>query len=440
MKRYPAYKDSGVDWIGEIPKHWSATKLKHITDIKGRIGFKGYTKEDLVKDGEGALTIGAKHIDKNNKINLSEPEYIKWEKYLESPEIMVKTGDILVTQRGSLGKVAVIENEIGNATINPSIVILKNIDLNAKYLYYFLNGDYFKRNTEIISSSTAVPMISQEELGNFNILSPLNTEQSQIAIFLDHKTTQIDDLIDKKQKIIELLKEDRTALINNAVTKGLEHHVPMKDSGIEWIGDIPKHWKLARLGHHSEMIVPMRDKPTDLTGDIPWLRIEDFDSKYVSKSKTNQGVSLELIQQMNLKIFPKGTVLCSCSCNMGKTAIVKSPLITNQTFIGIVPKENISSDFLFYLMQSSEQYLNVIATGAIQSYLSRNDFEKLLIPFPTKEEQIAIALFIDQKTLQIEELIERKQKLIDQLKEYKSSLINEAVTGKIDVRNYTLPV
>lgn len=208
----------------------------------------------------------------------------------------------------------------------------------------------------------------------------------------------------------------------------MKQYPEYKDSGIEWLGRVPKHWEITRLGYHSEMIVPMRDKPTDLCGEIPWLRIEDFDGKYVSRSKTNQGVSLEMVQKMNLKIHPVGTVLCSCSCNMGKTAIVQVPLVTNQTFIGIVPNKDISSDFLFYLMQSSEKHLNVIATGAIQSYLSRDDFEKLRIPFPCKDEQNAITFFIDHKIHQINNLITKKQKLIDLLKEYRAAIIYEAVT------------
>lgn len=203
-----------------------------------------------------------------------------------------------------------------------------------------------------------------------------------------------------------------------------------KPSGIDWIGEIPCHWELENLGYSSRMIVPMRDKPKELSGNIPWLRIEDFNGKYISESKSNQGVTEETISEMNLKVFPVGTVLCSCSCAMGKTAIVQKPLITNQTFIGIVPSKKINSDYLFYLMNTSEQYLNSISTGAIQTYLSREDFEKLKVTLPPLEEQTIIANFLDEKTTQIDKLISNKQKLIELLKEERTAIINEAVSAE----------
>ncbi len=201
---------------------------------------------------------------------------------------------------------------------------------------------------------------------------------------------------------------------------------------IEWIGDIPENWEMKNLGYIAKMVVPMRDKPKDLNGTIPWLRIEDFDGKFVSDSKSGQGVTKEIVDEMNLRVFPIGTVLCSCSCAMGKTAIVKKPLITNQTFIGIIPDQGVCSDFLYFLMKSSEQYLNSISTGAIQTYLSREDFEKLKIPLPTKDEQTSIANFLDNKTALIDSFIEKKKKLIELLKEERTGIINQAVTKGIN--------
>lgn len=204
----------------------------------------------------------------------------------------------------------------------------------------------------------------------------------------------------------------------------------MKDSGVEWLGMTPRGWKISKLGWNSQMIVPMRDKPKILEGEIPWLRIEDFDGKYVEASKSNQGVPLEEVKRLNLKIFPVGTVLCTCSCTMGKTAIVKKPLVTNQTFIGINPSKSINSSFLYYFMGASERYLNSISTGAIQTYLSRNEFENLKVVFPVLDEQKRVADFLDQKTAEFDSVIEKKKKLIERLEEAKKSLISEVVTGK----------
>jgi type I restriction enzyme S subunit len=212
----------------------------------------------------------------------------------------------------------------------------------------------------------------------------------------------------------------------------MKHYLKYKASDIEWIGDIPESWKVIKLGYLSKMIVPMRDKPLDLSGQIPWLRIEDFDGKYISNSKSGQGVTEETVSKMNLKIFPQGTVVCSCSCAMGKTAIVKAPLITNQTFIGIVPNKTLSSDYLYYLITTSERYLNSISTGAIQTYLSREDFESLKIPSPSLKEQLYIATFLDTKTAEINTAISKKQQLMQLLNEKKEALISEAVTKGIN--------
>lgn len=205
-----------------------------------------------------------------------------------------------------------------------------------------------------------------------------------------------------------------------------------KDSGVEWIGKIPVDWEITQLGYLSQMIVPMRDKPKILKGEIPWLRIEDFEGKYVSKSKSNQGVTANIVDKMNLKVFPIGTVLCTCSCSMGTTAIVTKPLITNQTFIGIVPSKDLYSEYLYYLINSSKQHLESIASGAIQSYLSRMNFEKLRIPFPPLSEQQQISNYLDQKTTAIDQLIQKKEQLIQLLEEKRTAMINQAVTKGLD--------
>lgn len=201
-----------------------------------------------------------------------------------------------------------------------------------------------------------------------------------------------------------------------------------KDCGIQWIGEIPESWEIKKLGYISEMIVPMRDKPKELDGPIPWLRIEDFEGKYVGNSKSNQGVTEDVVKEMNLKVLPIGTVLCSCSCAMGIAAIVTKPLITNQTFIGIVPSRKLDSSFLYYTLQTAKQYLDNISTGAIQTYLSRETFEKLGICIPKIEEQTAIANYLDSKTTEMDRVVADKEALVDLYEEEKKALINETVT------------
>jgi type I restriction enzyme S subunit len=212
-------KDSGIEWIGDIPESWQVTKIKYCSALQGRIGFKGYSKDDIVTADEGALTLGAKHINKKNELDLYSPEYLSWEKYFESPEIMVNVGDIIFTQRGSLGKVCIIEHNIGEATINPSMVILRTYpNINSKFLYNWLTADYIQNNVNLIQSNTAVPMISQFQLGNFEVLAPSLKEQEEINEFIE-SYKEGSNVLSKKVLIqIEKLIEYRQSLISEAVT------------------------------------------------------------------------------------------------------------------------------------------------------------------------------------------------------------------------------
>jgi type I restriction enzyme S subunit len=202
-----------------------------------------------------------------------------------------------------------------------------------------------------------------------------------------------------------------------------------KDSGVEWIGEIPKHWENKKLGYSVETIVPMRDKPTSLVGEIPWVRIEDFDGKYIYGSKSNQGVSIDLIKQMNLKVYPVNTVITTCSCSFGTTMIVKKPLTSNQTFIGLLPdKIKLNEEFLYYQLIVWEKELERLSSGSIQKYLSRDNFKSLKFLFPPLSEQLQIVEYLDTKTSMIDSLIEKTKRKIELLKEKRTSLINEVVT------------
>jgi len=211
-------KDSGIEWLGEVPEEWKISKIKFVANIKGRIGYKGYTKDDLVLEGEGALTLGAKHIDKDNNINLSDPEYISWAKYDESPEIMVKMDDVIFTQGGSLGKICHINEDIGKATINPSMVILTPLQIFPRYLYYWLTSNKIQKEVELLQANTAVPMISQFQLSNFPVILPTEREQIDITQYIDSIKLQFNELIFANSTQITKLKDYRQSLISEAVT------------------------------------------------------------------------------------------------------------------------------------------------------------------------------------------------------------------------------
>lgn len=184
------------------------------------------------------------------------------------------------------------------------------------------------------------------------------------------------------------------------------------------------------LGSLVETIVPARDKPEDLGGPIPWLRIEDFDGKFVARSKSGQGVSAETIKAMNLRVFPAGTVICTCSCAMGTTAIASEPLITNQTFIGLLPRSSaLDSSFLYWALQAYRPLLTSLATGAIQQYLSRDDFRGLRLPVPEPRVQRHVAAHLDAETARIDALIAKKRRMVDLLDERASLVLVDLMSN-----------
>lgn len=203
----------------------------------------------------------------------------------------------------------------------------------------------------------------------------------------------------------------------------------MKDSGIEWIGKIPKNWTTSKLGYLcDEMIVPMRDKPHVFNGDIPWCRIEDIEGDYLNGTQSGQFVSLETVKSMNLKIYPIGTVISSCSATIGKTAITTVPCCTNQTFIGLVSGPKYYNRFLFYIMYSVTDELKNTGTGTTITYISQEKYKKINVPIPSIEEQHIIASFLDSKCAEIDKAIGATKASIEEYKKLKQAIITEAVT------------
>jgi type I restriction enzyme S subunit len=210
-------KDSGIPSFGRIPKNWKVTKLKFISNVKGRIGFRGYTVNDLVDEGFGALVLGASHITWEGEIDLSNPVFISWEKYEESPEIKLDKGDIIIVQRGSTcGKVAIISNEIEKATINPSLVVLKNIDANSFYVFSSIKAALGELVN--LTRSSAIPMLSQEQIGNLQIVLPPIQEQKEIDDYLNQIKKDYNSLINQCSISIDNLNTYRQSLISEAVT------------------------------------------------------------------------------------------------------------------------------------------------------------------------------------------------------------------------------
>lgn len=433
--RYDKYKDSGIAWIGEIPEHWKIIDLKYLSDIRGRIGFRGYTVSDLVSEGEGAFVIGGKHINQC-VLNMESPDYISWDKYYESPEIMVSKGDIVMAQRGTLGKVAIIEYDINEATINPSLVLIKNIKCQGKFLYYYLNSESTLTLISILNTATAVPMISQNQIENMPIPIPSSIEQQSIATYLDQKCGEIDELITLQEEMITKLQSYKQSVITEAVTKGLGKNVPLKDSGIEWIGEIPERWTSTVFKKLlSEPMQYGANEPAEECNynDPRYIRITDIKDDGTLRDDTFKSLPLEKAKEYMLT---KGDLLFARSgATVGKTFLYKEDYAA--CFAGYLikarcNKNELLPNFVFYYTLSNvyQNWKNSIFIQSTIQNIGADKYSIMTIIVPPISEQQSIADYLDQKCSEIDELISIKQQKIEKLKDYKKSLIFECVTGK----------
>ena len=304
----------------EFKDGWKSKTLGEISEIYGRIGFRGYTVKDLVSEGEGALTLGGKHINSNNRLDLSEPDYLSWDKYEESPEIKVSKGDIITSQRGTLGRSAYIFNDIGKATINPSMVLLKKFKEDGIFLYYTLIHQNFIKEVYRRSSSTAVPMISQSELKKININFPSLNEQKKIANFLSNVDEKLELLNQKLNQTTQFKKY----LMQNIFSQKLRF-----DFDDEW-----KQYKLKDLLTVKSSSISI-NQLEDNTGEYPlygasgFLKNIDFcemETDYISIVKDGSGVG-------NLSYHEKN-----------------SSIVNTSQYL--LPKKDFNIHFLYYQLQT----------------------------------------------------------------------------------------
>lgn len=412
-------KNSGVEWIGAMPRAW---KMNTIAQIFLQVKCKntGLQEKNLLSLSYGKV--------KRKSIDTVEgllPESFDGYNIIEKDDIVLRLTD-LQNDHTSL-RVGLAE-ERGIIT-SAYLTIRNRSNFCPKYLYYYLHSFDIAKGFYGMGAGVRQGL-NWDGVKWLKILAPSVPEQERIAAFLDAECAEIDAVLEKTRASIEEYKKLKQAVITQAVTKGVCGDRPMKDSGIEWIGDIPAEWDVLSLVAHTSMLTPMRDRPENLDGPIPWVRIEDFEGKYIESSKAGLGVSMKTVKEMNLKVYPVGTILCTSSCIMGKCAIVSRELVSNQRFIGIIPDRTTDKTYLYYLMTSNAERMNFLSTGALQANLSRSAFEHLKVQFPPYSEQQEIVAYLDDKCEKIDALIARKQQYLTEIENYKKSLIYEYVTGK----------
>ena len=453
IKRYEKYKESGIEWLGEIPEHWVSCKLKHIGEIKGRIGFKGYSVTDLVdEDTEGrAIVLGGTNVMKSGFLSYEKLTYLSEFKYLESPEIILNGGEILITKVGAgVGENAIYFHNGERVTINPNVMIfVPNQNSLSAFINYFLLSDLVKSSILLESrKSGAQPAINQSYIKSVAISLPTLNEQTQIANFLDFKTTIIDDLIGQKEKLINLLKEKRQAIINEAVTKGLNPNAKMKDSGIEWLGEIPEEWKVLKLKYLLRNQDGIKIGPFGSALKLEMM-VEDGYKVYGQENAIKDNFEIgkryitqeKFLEMESYKLQP-GDIIVTMMGTTGKSKVVPENIqdgIMDSHLIRIRVSDLIIPELLALLINDSDYIktqLDGISKGAIMTGLNSVIIKSLNIIVPPKESQKELLKEIDRRLDSIFMIMKNTLTQITKLKDYRQSLISEAVTGKIDVRDW----
>jgi type I restriction enzyme S subunit len=412
--RYPEYKNSGVEWLGEVPVHWGISPLKRMLDIQNGSDHKH------IQQDEGYPVIGSGGV------------------FAYASEYVYDGESILLGRKGTIDRPLYVNEKFW--TVDTMYWSKIRSGTHGKFAYYTALGIPFF----YYSTNTALPSMTKGTLDTHLVCAPSEQEQIAIAAFLDRETTKIDTLIAEQEQLIALLKEKRQAVISHVVTKGLDPNVKMKDSGIEWLGEVPGHWEVLPLKYFASFSgggTPSRENLSYWNGDIPWVSPKDMKSERIIGAEeciTEFGLS-----NSSSSLLPVDRVLMVVRSGILQhtipVAINDVPVALNQDMKAILFKDgSCLSDFFFRWVQGLNSVLLLAwaKQGATVESIEQAYLANTVFPLPPIKEQEAIIEFINQQVDMFDELTAEAVRGIELLKERRSALISAAVTGKIDVRTF----
>ena len=429
-KPYPKYKPSGVEWLGNVPEHWGVKRLKNAFFV-----FSGSTPESTKAeywDGD-IIWYTPEDLGSNGKKFISDSRRkITDEGYSSIGAQITPPGSIIISTRAPIGHVAISSKFSCTNQGCRSLVPSRNHI--SDYFYYFLLISKDLLNS--IGKGTTFIELGTQGLSAYTILVPPLPEQRVIADFLDRETGRIDALIEKKERLLELLAEQRAALISRAVTRGLDPSVKLKSSGVEWLGEVPEHWEVKAIKWETPVLRGASPRPIDdpvyfdEEGAYAWVRIADVTASTVYLNETAQKLS-EVGSSLSVRLNP-GSLFLSIAGTVGMPCIANIKCCIHDGFV-YFPRLNCCVKYMYYIFACGEPYKGLGKLGT-QLNLNTDTVGSILIGFPPLPEQHAIADFLDRETSKIDALSGKVKEAIDKLREYRSALIGAAVTGKIDVR------
>jgi type I restriction enzyme S subunit len=429
---YPTYKDSGIEWLGEVPEGWEIKVLKRtfktLNGSTPKSGEPDYWDGDIpwaTPDDLGQL--------RGNTLRTTQRRITK-EGYNSCGTSLASLGSLILSTRAPIGHLAIAGTDI--CTNQGCRCLVFCADDDSHYFYYQLLAA--RLELESFGQGSTFKELSRGSLESVYLTSPPIPEQRAIAAFLDRETGRIDMLIAKKERQIELLQEKRAALISHAVTKGLDPDVKMKDSGVEWLGEVPEEWDSKRLKYISSVNDETLSETTDSDFELLYVDISSIDP--VSGIKNKELMTFENApSRARRKVCCGDVIISTVRTYLRAISPINNPepnMIVSTGFAVIRPKEGLYSQFAAYALRAPYFVDEVVANSVGVSYPAINASELITfnIVIPPLPEQSAIAAFLDRETGRIDTLVKKIQESISKLREYRTALISAAVTGKIDVR------
>jgi type I restriction enzyme S subunit len=425
-KRYPAYRDSGVAWLGAVPEGWEIMRTKYCSKIN--MG-QSPSSEDCNID-----CIGLPFLQGNAEFGAVSPAP---NQYCGVARKVTHTGDLLISVRAPVGALNVADQDYGIGRglcgITPN-----EINLNSAFCWHLLH--YARVQLNLCATGSTYDAVSAADVGNMVLVIPPLPEQRTIAAFLDRETGRIDALIAKKERQIELLREKRAALISHAVTKGLDLDAPMKNSGVEWLGEVPEHWNILALRRVVSRFVDYRGKtPEKVDRGVPLITAKNIKDGHIDLSQSQEFMREDEYQDWMTRGWPEiGDVLITTEAPLGEVAQVEDTFIAlaQRIILLKVNKSRIINDYLKYhfLSTSGQGELWTRASGSTALGIKAERFKGTLVSVPPLNEQQKITRYLDSGISRLERPSSKIRESISKLREYRTALISAAVTGKIDVR------
>jgi type I restriction enzyme S subunit len=427
-------KPSGITWIGNIPPDWEMKKIKYISTLKGRIGWQGLTSDEYTD--EGAYLITGTDFD-NGGINWDTCVHVPMKRWEEAKDIQIVNGDLLITKDGTIGKVAIVDGLNSPCSLNSGVLRISTINgYDRRFLFWVLQSEVFWTwySNKTAGNSTILHLY-QGDFAEFNYAVPPLPEQQAIAAFLDDCCGKVDEIITDSEKQVEILHQYKKALITETVTKGLDKSIPMKDSGIDWIGNMPAHWKLKRIKHGAGVIgsgtTPESGNIDYYDGGIPWIQSGDLYGRDVIIETEKTITPLAVRTYSALRQYSNDFVVVAMyGASVGNVAISKISAYVNQACCVLIPDINNDIRYLYYWLTVCHDDLVRQSFGGGQPNISQQKIKnEHYIQAPLAEQQ-AIADFLDHKCAEVNSLVADKESSIAVMRQYKKSLIYEYVTGK----------